>query len=110
MAVIFVASSQPDVPLSPGLSDKQEHSLGYGGLGGLVARAVAGGFGAPLSPVQALAAIAVTTTYGASDEWHQSFVPGRTPDVADLWADTLGAILGTAACWAWGILRSRSDV
>ncbi|HHB76440.1 MAG TPA: VanZ family protein, partial [Desulfobulbus sp.] len=29
--------------------------------------------------------------YGVSDEWHQSFVPGRTPDILDIAADTFGA-------------------
>lgn len=31
--------------------------------------------------------------YGISDEWHQSFVPGRDTDVMDWVADTLGATL-----------------
>ena len=29
--------------------------------------------------------------YGVSDEWHQSFVPGRSVDFMDWLADTLGA-------------------
>ncbi len=31
--------------------------------------------------------------YGASDEWHQSFVIGRSSDINDWLADTVGAIL-----------------
>lgn len=31
--------------------------------------------------------------YGASDEWHQSFVPGRMSDTLDWLADTLGGII-----------------
>ncbi|MBS4028548.1 MAG: VanZ family protein [Ignavibacteriales bacterium] len=31
--------------------------------------------------------------YGASDEIHQMFVPGRSPEVYDFLADTLGGIL-----------------
>ncbi|MDX8394809.1 MAG: VanZ family protein [Mariprofundaceae bacterium] len=31
--------------------------------------------------------------YGISDEWHQSFVPGRQADVWDWVADTIGAAL-----------------
>lgn len=31
--------------------------------------------------------------YGLSDEWHQSYVPGRDADVMDWIADTLGATL-----------------
>lgn len=32
--------------------------------------------------------------YGVSDEFHQSFVPGRDAAVGDLFADFLGAFLG----------------
>ncbi|EXX88109.1 hypothetical protein BG53_02115 [Paenibacillus darwinianus] len=35
--------------------------------------------------------------YGISDEYHQSFVPGRSPDVQDLINDTLGAALAMLA-------------
>ena len=32
--------------------------------------------------------------YGALDEWHQSFVPGRDPSAGDWVADAAGVILG----------------
>ncbi len=32
--------------------------------------------------------------YGVSDEWHQSFVPDRTPSAADLLMDALGVAIG----------------
>ena len=32
--------------------------------------------------------------YGALDEWHQSFVPGRTASMGDWAADSAGVILG----------------
>ena len=32
--------------------------------------------------------------YGISDEYHQSFVPGREAGVADAIADTIGGFLG----------------
>ena len=105
---IFILSSQADVPLPRGLTDKQGHSLGYLGLGITVTRACIGGLGAPVSLSRGLAAVALSVAYGATDEWHQSFVPGRTADLTDLRADATGAFLGTAACWLWGIIRSRS--
>ncbi|MFZ2452036.1 MAG: VanZ family protein [Methylovulum miyakonense] len=43
--------------------------------------------------ILATAVIVFGSLYGASDEWHQSFVPGRSPDVLDWLADTLGAVL-----------------
>jgi VanZ family protein len=110
MSAIFVASSQADLRPPGGVTNEQAHSAGYAGLGALVARALAGGFGARLTGWQAVGAVAMTTAYGVSDEWHQSFVPGRDADPLDVRADAIGAVLGTAGCWAWGINRSRSDV
>ncbi|WP_019533597.1 VanZ family protein [Paenibacillus ginsengihumi] len=37
--------------------------------------------------------VALCLLYGLTDEFHQSFVPGRTPDVADLRNDGIGAAL-----------------
>ena len=39
----------------------------------------------------ALAAIAIAAGYASLDEFHQSFVPGRTPAVTDVFLDTIGA-------------------
>jgi len=54
-----------------------------------------------------LGAFVITVLYGVSDEFHQSFVPGRTPDVADVAADAAGAALALTAAWAWAILVGR---
>ena len=43
------------------------------------------------------AAIGLASLYGASDEFHQLFVPGRLCDPADWLTDTLGAALGVGA-------------
>ena len=40
--------------------------------------------------------IAIGIIYGVSDEWHQSFVPGRNPSAADLLADAMGVLMGYA--------------
>ncbi len=39
-----------------------------------------------------LLSIAITTTYGITDEIHQSFVPNRTCDIMDALFDFLGSI------------------
>ena len=39
----------------------------------------------------AVAAVAIAACVAASDEWHQSFVPTRTPSVIDVGIDTAGA-------------------
>lgn len=107
MAVIFYESSLTDAPLPGGMSDKVAHAMGYAVLGGLVARAVAGGFLLPLSLVSALLSAVISVVYGATDEWHQRFVPGRTADIRDLLADTIGAVAAVGIAWACGILWPR---
>ena len=44
--------------------------------------------------------------YGVSDEWHQSFVPGRNPSSADLLADVIGLFLGYVLTW-WLLTKNR---
>lgn len=39
-----------------------------------------------------LLAILLTSAYGASDEYHQSYTPERLPEIGDWIADTLGAV------------------
>jgi VanZ family protein len=60
----------------------------------------------------ALAAIIIVAGYASLDEFHQSFVPGRTPAVSDVLLDTTG---GTAAqaiaglVLLWGHVRERQN-
>ena len=110
MALIFVLSAQPQPPLPPQLTDKQGHSIGYAGLAVVVSRAVAGGLLHGTTLPAAAAAWTISSAYAATDEWHQSFVPGRSSDVHDWYADVIGALIGAGACWAWGIIRARADV
>lgn len=41
----------------------------------------------------AISTLAFCSLYGWSDEWHQSFVPGRYSSLSDWIADTIGAAL-----------------
>ena len=110
MAMIFAVSSLPKAPLPPTVSDKSAHLLAYLGLSVLAVRAVAGGFSRRVTARVALGALIITIGYGASDEIHQWFVPGRSAELADWYADSIGAFAGVAASWAWGIIRPRVDV
>jgi hypothetical protein len=47
------------------------------------------------------ASILLTILYGVIDEGHQAFVPGRTPDVLDLLADSAGAGACAVIIWLW---------
>lgn len=106
MAAIFVVSSMSAVALPEALSDKSGHGLAYAVLGGLMARAVAGGLGRPITVAGALIAFLATALYGASDEIHQGLVPGRSAEVADLYADMAGSGLAVVGSWVWGWTRA----
>lgn len=93
-AGIFYLSSRAwnGVPQIPHI-DKVVHFCLYAGLAFLCAWSLGvTDRGARLQP--AFIAFAITTTYGASDEIHQYFVPARSCDVMDLTADAAGAVVG----------------
>ena len=103
MGAIFYVSSIPEPPIPVG-TDKPLHGLVYLGLAVVVVRALAGGLPRRIGVGLAVAGMLITTGYGATDEVHQLFVPGRSGEVNDLMADAGGALAGTIACWAWGRL------
>ena len=107
MAAIFYVSGLSDPPVPSG-TDKSLHGLTYFGLVVVVVRAMVGGLPRRTDMRVAIIAFLITVAYAATDEVHQMFVPGRTADVFDLVADAGGAMLGTAACWAWGIISPVS--
>ncbi len=105
MAVIFFLSSQPgdsfQLPDVPDI-DKLLHSLVYGTLAATALFAVPAGFARRRPGMAAVLVVLFCLVYGISDEFHQSFVPGRTPSVWDLAADVLGASLVSAAWYLLG--------
>ncbi len=105
-ALIFTLSSFSQLPSPPsGISDKHEHFTIYFLLGLTLVRALAGGRLAGVTLPVALIAILLVTLYGASDEFHQSFVPGRDSSVLDLAADSVGALAAGVLLLAWAIIR-----
>jgi VanZ family protein len=108
MYAIFAVSGLSAPPGLPGgLSDTAGHVAAYALLAVLAARALAGGRWAGLTGGALAGAWLVASAYGATDEWRQSFVPGRTATVVDWVADSLGAALGLAALWAAARLARR---
>jgi len=97
MSLIFYVSSRPRVSVLRWASDPFLHVAGYLVLGVLSVRAFGGGL--PLSQPGARAffsAVLLASLYGIGDEWHQSFVPGRTASGWDVLADAFGALCGAA--------------
>ena len=80
------------------------HAAAYAVLGALLLRAVAGADWSRITAGGVLLAFVLAVSYGLTDEFHQSFVPGRTPELRDLAADALGAAAGALLAWAWGIV------
>jgi len=107
MAAIFYVSALPEPPIPAG-TDKPLHALAYIGLALVVVRAVVGGLPRRIDMWGATIAILITVACAATDEAHQMLVPGRSGEVFDMLADAGGAIAGTAACWAWGIISPVS--
>ena len=91
--IIFYASSLPDLkpPLEIANIDKVFHVLEYLPFGFFLARAFIQQW--PAGRIWQMATIC-SLLYGISDEYHQSFVPGREAGVPDAIADTIGGFLG----------------
>jgi VanZ family protein len=101
MAAIFTISAQsrPFPELTARVWDKLLHFVEYGGLAALFVRALAReGLGWRDA---VLAAAIMTSLYGATDEYHQAFVPNRNSTVSDWVADSIGAAAGASAFAAW---------
>lgn len=104
MAIIFWLSSQSTLTNpAPGLDDKvlevTGHLVEYGVLALLLYYPLRQRDMTPRT-VFAVALIGAVL-YGISDEWHQSFVPNRTPSVFDLLVDTIGATLALTIVSLW---------
>lgn len=72
--------------------DKALHAGAYALFGGFCLRAFHGGLHRPWRAVPTAAALLLALGYGAADEWHQSWVPGRDASAADWIADAVGVV------------------
>lgn len=98
MALIFFLSSQEKLPttagMPPDIAAIAGHFVAYSVIAIFIRVAIGG-----LQPGRRadVIAIALATLYGISDEFHQSFVPGRDSSVFDVAIDLLGASAGVIA-------------
>jgi VanZ family protein len=74
------------------------HAIEYSILGVLLFRGFVHSF--PGKPLFLLALFAASSAvlFGLSDEWHQTFVPGRFCELEDLIVDAISAVLGILLC------------
>ncbi len=94
--ILLVATSlpAPDLPDVWG-SDKIKHYLAYGVLAFLLNLTFLVQEKKKLTVQKAfLVTIITCSVYGALDEIHQIFIPGRSAELLDLLADVIGAVTG----------------
>ncbi len=102
MGVIFGLSSLPgsQIPQVPiPHIDKAAHFFEYSILGALLIRAFV--HSRPPASVAKLFVLALTVAllFGISDEWHQTFVPGRSSEWGEVLLDTIFAAAGIVLFW-----------
>ena len=101
MGVIFFGSSISNIPqvgdeTLDGLVHRAAHLLEFAVLGALLLRAISNG--RPLSKREILITLMVIALYGASDEFHQRYTPGRSSEGIAVLFDVAGGAFGA---WAW---------
>jgi VanZ family protein len=101
-AVIFAASSYPTARASSihwqdFIIKKSAHMFVYFVLTILLYRALRlSGVGKKQA---AWMSVIFAILYGASDEFHQSFTPGREPTLRDVIFDTIGSVIAIYSLW-----------
>ncbi len=97
MALIFCLSCVPGPDLKPmefPYAHLIAHTMLYGALFYLAYRALKfQGYSRFLNEFSLAAALLIVMLYGASDEFHQSFVPGRTEEFKDFAIDVIAALI-----------------
>jgi VanZ family protein len=96
---IWFLSSQSILPQPKGILgwDKLQHLLIFGALAAAIGFWIPAAFWKRRPGLFLLITMLAGSGYGAIDELHQYFVPGRDSNVWDWIADTLGSFLGALA-------------
>src|ERR1700757_2853190 len=80
---------------------KLGHVIEYAILAALLWRAVRGAQWQVKISLLFIAVWFACAVFAASDEFHQSFIPSRSPSVHDVVIDTCGAFIGLILCFAF---------
>jgi VanZ family protein len=107
MIVIFIGSSIGDVPrvggkTSDAVVHRAAHLLEFAVLGALTLRAVSRDRRS--TKRELIITLIVVALYGASDEFHQRFTPGRSSEGISVLFDVAG---GLAGAWVYRWWRSK---
>jgi VanZ family protein len=108
MGIIFFLSHQPGDTLSlpdvPNI-DKVLHAGIYGLLAATILFAVNHRLRHTRPLLTGIMVVFFCMLYGISDEFHQSFIPGRTASLYDLAADTIGAIVTVSFSFRFSLFK-----
>lgn len=109
MIVIFVGSSIGNVPrvggkATDGLVHRTAHVLEFAVLGAVVLRAISQK--KPITKREMIVTLLIVALYGASDEFHQRFTPGRSSEGLSVLFDMAGGAIGVWA-WRWRVSSDR---
>lgn len=100
MGVLFGLSAIPNLS-TPSLPSRSDWVAHFGVYAILAVNMVWGRIRSGGRPSLAILFL-IGVLYAFSDEWHQSFVPGRSPAASDLVFDAIGLAVGLrAAAWWW---------
>ncbi|MCK5126852.1 MAG: VanZ family protein [candidate division Zixibacteria bacterium] len=101
-------SQLPDPHIKFDFIDKFAHAVEYAIFAVLILRIFM--ISGPKSTKTAyLSAILISILYAVSDEYHQSFVPGRFSDIFDVIADAVGTLCGTCTYYLFTRHKNRSS-
>lgn len=94
--LIFILSSIPGIDLPESIIgfDKLLHLIAYAVLGFLTYQVFINYKRGRRTYIVLIVSLIFSILYALSDEFHQSFVPGRNPDVFDALADGIGSFIG----------------
>ncbi len=113
MIVIFIGSSIGNVPrvgdkTTDGVVHRVAHVLEFAILGALLLRATSKA--KPITKRDLIVSLIVVAVYGASDEFHQRFTPGRSSEGLSVLFDTAGGVIGVWSYQWWRRRRSISEM
>jgi VanZ family protein len=111
MIVIFIGSSIGNVPrvggkTTDGIVHRAAHVLEFAVLGALTLRALSKE--RPITKRELIITLSMVAVYGASDEFHQRFTPGRSSEGLSVLFDIAGGLIGVWA-WRWWIMRRPAN-
>ena len=111
MGGIFLLSHQPGNVFAPYAfvwADKLAHVLVYSLLCVALIYSFSSHVRSQKKKMVVIVSLVVCLVYGISDEFHQSFIPGRFPSISDITADVAGAVL-VSLLWLWFNKHEQKD-